>query len=190
LTGRAIMGPSLRDDQVVLRRATLQGLPAPGILEGYALRPFRPGDETDWQALYEAAFPDIPDRVRDKVAHLMAEDVWDPQRVRFACQADRPVACALAWEPRWDVPGAGILHWVAVHPAHRRRRLGRAVVLDALRWMHQTGRRAAVLTTEVHRVAAVRLYLSLGFKPDFAAAPDMDRRWATAREHLGRAERP
>jgi mycothiol synthase len=182
--------PQLRDDQIVLRRSSLGGLPTPCAPEGYSLRPFHPGDEADWQALYDAAFSDIADRVRQKVAHLMAEDVWMPERARFACLADRPMAAALAWDPPWDAPGAGMVHWVAVHPEHRRHGLGRTVVLDALDWMHSAGRRAAVLTTEVHRVEAIRLYLELGFEPDFAGAPDMDRRWAAARRNLNRSAQP
>ncbi|HUX02575.1 MAG: GNAT family N-acetyltransferase [Phycisphaerae bacterium] len=178
--------PQLRDDQVVLRRPTLDGLPDPCVPEGYVLRPFRPGDEADWQALYDAAFADIRQHVRNKVADLMASDLWVPDRVRFACKLDRPVACALAWEPDWDAPGAGMLHWVAVHPSHRRRGLGRAVVLDALQRMRRTGRSAAVLTTEVYRTAALRLYVDLGFQPDFAAAADTALRWAAAMGDLRR----
>jgi mycothiol synthase len=180
------MKPSLRDKQVVLRRPTLDSLPDSRVPDGYRLRRFRPGDETDWQAVYDAAFPDIPDRVSEKVSELMASDLWNPDRVSLACLADRPVACAVAWEPPWNAPGAGVVHWVATLPAHRRRGLGRAVVLDALQWMRRTGRRTAVLITEVHRTAALRLYLDLGFEPDFGAAADMDRRWALARENLSR----
>ena len=184
------MKPSLRDDQVVLRRETLDGLPAPRAPEGYRFRRLRAGDEAGWQALYDAAFPDIPDRVHEKVSDLMASDLWNPDRVSLACLADRPVACAVAWEPSWNAPGTGMVHWVATHPAHRRRGLGQAVVLDILRWMRDGGHRDAVLITEVHRTAALRLYLALGFEPDFGAAVDMDRRWATLRENLRRGDQP
>ena len=176
--------PQLRDDQIVLRRPSLDGAPDPCAPQGYVLRPFRPGDEADWQALYDAAFADIRQRVREKVADLMDSSLWVPDRVRFACKLDHPVACAVAWEPHWDAPGAGMLHWVAVHPSHRHRGLGRAVILDALGWMRRTGRSAAALITEVTRAPALHLYLSLGFEPDFAATPDMTSRWADAQRHL------
>jgi len=184
------MKPSLLDDQVLLRRPTLDGLPDTRVPEGYGLRHFRPGDETDWQAVYDAAFPDIPNRVREKVSELMGSDIWNPDRVSLACLADRPVACAVAWEPPWNAPVTGMVHWVATHPAHRRRGLGRAVVLNILRWMRDGGLRDAVLITEVHRTAALRLYLNLGFEPDFGAAVDMDRRWATVCENLLRENPP
>jgi hypothetical protein len=42
----------------------------------------------------------------------------------------------------------------------------------------------AVLVTQVHRVPAIRLYLALGFRPDFEAFPEMADRWAAVASAL------
>jgi mycothiol synthase len=176
----------LRPDQVLLRCDSLSNLPPPQPPAGYTLRTFRRGDEAAWQALYDAAFPRIPGRVAGKVADLMADPIWQPDRTFFVCTGDVPAAAALAWEPYWDAPGAASVHWVATHPRHRRRGLARTAVLAVLDWMRRHGRAAAVLSTETYRLPAIRMYLGLGFRPDFAAHETMPARWRIVCEALER----
>lgn len=171
-------GQDLQPDDLVMRRPHLDALPEPRLPEGYALRRFRPGDEVPWQAIYVAAFPDDPERARSKAAQLMASPIWRPERAVFACRRNQPVAVALAWEPRWDAPGAGWVHWVATHPDHRRKGLARATVTVTLNWMRDNGYHSALLLTQVYRLPAIRLYLDLGFRPHTDIAPEMPHRWA------------
>lgn len=58
----------------------------------------------------------------------------------------------------------GYLQRVAVDPAHRRAGLGRAMVLDSLRWMYRRGVERAAVNTQLGNQPAVNLYLSLGFR--------------------------
>jgi len=168
----------LRDGQIIMRRAHLNGLPDAAVPRPYVVRTFRPGDETPWQTLYTAAFPKVPDQVRNKVADLMASPIWRPDRASFACHDGSPVAVALAWQPPCDAPGAGWVHWVATHPDHRRKGLARAVITRCLAWMRRHGCRTALLATDTHRLPAIRLYLALGFRPHMEVAPEMPDRWA------------
>jgi len=58
----------------------------------------------------------------------------------------------------------GYLQRLAVHPAHRRSGLGRALGLDGLRWLRRKGVSEAVVNTQLGNDAALALYLSLGFR--------------------------
>lgn len=58
----------------------------------------------------------------------------------------------------------GFLQRVAVHPHHQRQGLGRALVVDALRWLRRWGARRAVVNTQVDNRAALALYEDLGFR--------------------------
>jgi ribosomal protein S18 acetylase RimI-like enzyme len=58
----------------------------------------------------------------------------------------------------------GYLQRVAVDAARRRKGLGRALVVDGLRWMRRRGVGRAVVNTQLGNEAALKLYLSLGFR--------------------------
>ncbi|MDQ3643407.1 MAG: GNAT family N-acetyltransferase [Actinomycetota bacterium] len=60
--------------------------------------------------------------------------------------------------------GQGYLQRLAVHPAHRRTGLGRALGLDGLRWLRRKGVSEAVVNTQLGNEPALALYLSLGFR--------------------------
>jgi GNAT superfamily N-acetyltransferase len=60
----------------------------------------------------------------------------------------------------------GYLQRLAVRPADQRRGLGRALVIDALRWMRRRGVERAVVNTQLDNDAAYRLYLGLGFREE------------------------
>jgi ribosomal protein S18 acetylase RimI-like enzyme len=169
-----------------MRRRSLDGVPPPRACAPYALRDFRPGDEAGWLAVLAAAFPDkgwTPQKLREE---FLGRPIWSPARVLLVTDAaGTPVACAAAWRHDWCEPDTGLLHWVATSPEHRGRGLARAVVRAALVRMHDAfGCRAAALVTQVHRIAAIRLYLSERFLPDMTCADDMDERWIRVAEGL------
>jgi ribosomal protein S18 acetylase RimI-like enzyme len=58
----------------------------------------------------------------------------------------------------------GYLQRVAVHPAGRRHGWGRALVLDALRWLRRHDTRRALVNTQWTNDAALALYESCGFR--------------------------
>jgi mycothiol synthase len=61
--------------------------------------------------------------------------------------------------------GVGSVHMVAVTPEHRRRGLGRLLVLFALRRFCEQGIARARLQTDDVRLPAIKIYLGLGFRP-------------------------
>lgn len=82
-------------------------------------------------------------------------------RFRIAVDAaDEPVGYAVSGRARRQ----GFVQRLAVNPAHRRSGIGRALVLDGLRWMRRRGVERAAVNTQQDNVAAFHLYLSLGFR--------------------------
>lgn len=58
----------------------------------------------------------------------------------------------------------GFLQRLAVDPAHQRRGLARALVVDSLHWLARRGARRALVNTPTHNEAALALYEGTGFR--------------------------
>jgi mycothiol synthase len=145
-------------------RPSLAALPEPRLPLGYGLRHFRESDAPHWSAVYADAFgrahaPELFERIMRADAAFRAERVW------FVTFDDIPVATASAYARPAFMPEAGMIHYVATRPAHAGKRLGFAATIAALRHMVTEGWRAAWLSTDDFRLAAIRVYLDLGFQP-------------------------
>lgn len=78
-----------------------------------------------------------------------------------------PVATASAWyDTRIDDPKSGYLHLAGALPQFQGLGLGRIVVLSALECMTTRSDTCARLHTDLWRIAAVRMYLTLQFIPE------------------------
>lgn len=73
----------------------------------------------------------------------------------------------------------GFLQRLAVDPAHQRRGVGRALAVDALRWLRRWRAEQAVVNTQIGNEAALALYERLGFRREAAGlsvlSADLDR---------------
>jgi len=163
-----------RRPQLVMRRPDLKDLAPVNPPEGYRVRAWRPGEGAAWSAVICAAFGREYDR--DKFDRQMRRDcAFRPERVLFVeCEAG-PVATASAWwSPKWG-KRTGYLHMVGTHPEYQGRGLGRTVSLAALHQCVRDGRECAVLETDDFRLAAVKMYLRLGFQPVLVHENQRDR---------------
>jgi mycothiol synthase len=105
-------------------------------------------------------------------------DRLSPRHVHLATHGNVLVGhCCLMVrdEPEGTV---GKLGWVVAHPDFRGQGIGRAVCVAALQSAHQLGLGTVILNTEDFRIAAVRLYLELGFAPVLGDSDATDRFWA------------
>ena len=75
-----------------------------------------------------------------------------------------------------DHPEVGVLGWVMSHPDFRGHHLGRSVSVAAMHRLYDAGYRAFSLLTDDFRLAAVKTYLDLGWKP-WLYLEDMEARW-------------
>lgn len=168
---------------VEMVRRDLAALPVTPLPPGFAFRPFADGDEPTWTGLIRASEHFFI--VRDDL--YAGQFGYDPagarQRILFVVEeaTGRPVATVAAWygeERHEDRAGWGRIHWVATHPEFQGRGLGAAMTTAALRRLAALGHRNAFLVTSTGRLPALRLYLRLGFAPDFSR-PNAAPAWAS-----------
>lgn len=135
--------------------------------EGYAIRTYQPGDEAAWAALMCAVGEqtDLVDAKAEFTRRYLADETLT-NRIFFAVDAERTiVGTAIAWEH--DPRGMNVraLHWVAVHPAHQRKGLGKALCQTCLRLFRREDNALPVyLHTQPWSWKAILLYIKLGFK--------------------------
>lgn len=147
---------------------------------GHRLRNFRESDVPALGEIYSRTFgPDHgPTWYRREI---LSSPVFTPDRVMIVEREGIPVATALAWEDgAHEVAGRGVLHFVATHPDHHQRGLGKAVSAAVQAWFRRQGRAGVFLLTDDERLRAIRAYTTLGFRP---VEPDdeMRARWTNVR---------
>jgi mycothiol synthase len=153
-------------------RRDLDDLPPLPALAGYRLRTYQEGDAAAWTRLLQDAF------ATEEGSHAPAGDdafdrelgkspLFEPGRVFLAVrEVDGQVAgTTSSWETEIEGRRVGLIHWVAVAPAHRGHGLGEALNLAALHDMRARGHREAYLNTNTALRSAVRLYERVGFGP-------------------------
>jgi GNAT superfamily N-acetyltransferase len=151
---------------------SLEELPPVVVPEGYRLRSYRVGDEQAWVDLINAAFS-TEKRTFDPLVRESFErefPISHGESREWILMAERIADGALAgsttaWEAEFGGRRMGLVHWVAVDPAHRGRRLGEALLAAALHAMKARGHTEAFLNTNTALAAAVQLYERLGFVP-------------------------
>jgi len=102
----------------------------------------------------------------------------------FLLCGERPVGTATAWYNE-DFLGqsCGRLHWVAIHPDFQGRGLAKPMISLALKSLRKRYTRC-YLTTDTHRLRAIRIYLDFGFEPH--TATDLQREaWSRVAVELG-----
>lgn len=163
----------LRDKGVVMRRADLEGLPAPRWPLGCGMRPMSLEEAPLWAEIQAEAEPFLT--IDERLFHSEFGDAPEPIRERcFFIHDDRmrEVGTISAWLTP-EAPEQGRIHWVAVRPSAQGRGLARAALAEAL-WLMRRWHRSAWLATSTGRVAAIKLYLEAGFLPDVPSQHDRD----------------
>ena len=154
----------------------------PPVPEGYLLRQFRAGDEGRYDDLFHLAFTDegrFPEALEwaleggfSVIEHLVSGELVS------SCQAWRGSIM-----PRH--PDAGNMGWLVTDPSHTRKGLGTIVAASATNRLAAEGYQRPCLGTEDFRIAAISIYLKLGWHP-FIYRDDMNARWRAIFARLGR----
>lgn len=169
--------------QMVWPRSLLDSPPEVHVPIGYTLRTYQPGDEAAFYKLMDlAGFKDWDDEVLRPWFTMILPDGWYFIVDRASGEL---VATAMAHHrPDASHPFAGSLGWLAGHPDHAGKGLGMAVSAAVVRRLLQAGYRNIYLFTEDWRLAALKIYLTLGWAP-LLYMPDMEGRWRTVCEKIG-----
>ena len=118
------------------------------------------GDRSAVLALDARAFDDFWRLELDGLSDALHATPAVRFRVGEESQGGGPVAYAITGR----AGRRGYLQRVAVHPDARRRGWGRALVLDALRWLRRHDTQRALVNTQWENDAALALYESCGFR--------------------------
>ena len=157
--------------------------PACSLPEAYTLRTFRPEDAADHVRLMRAA--GFANWSQEQLAAALERCLPDGFFVVEHNPSGRLVATAMArHQPSTWHPCGGELGWVAGDPDHKGKGLGCAVCAAATRRLLEIGYRNIYLLTDDFRLAAIKVYLKLGYVP-FLFAPDMEGRWRDVFARLG-----
>ncbi len=134
---------------------------------GYSIRTWQgPEDAHAWSQVKDAAFG-THTQPQFWFDRFWSRHDFDPEGWFLCLHADQPVGIAAAVMVRDKASGrvqGGCIEWVGVHPDHRGRGLGRALMHCCLNYAARFNPNPMVLVTEMHRRPAVALYESLGFR--------------------------
>lgn len=140
---------------------------APVFPAAVTVRGFRVGiDEPAWLVVNNAAFSGHPEN-GGWTARILSDrehQPWfNPAGLRMAWQQDQLLG--FCWT-KLSQPLIGEIYVIAVAPPARGGGLGRALVLEGLRWLSEANARTAVLYVDAGNTTARALYDRLGFRLD------------------------
>lgn len=149
-------------------RMRLPAAEQPRFPAGIEVRPFEVGsDEQQWLSVNNAAFAGHPENGSwnlDILADRQQQDWFDPKGFRMAWDGDELVG--FCWTKVVE-PSTGEIYVIGVAPDHQGRGLGRALILEGLRHMHdEAGAGRAMLYVDAGNEKAVAVYERIGFRLD------------------------
>jgi ribosomal protein S18 acetylase RimI-like enzyme len=134
----------------------------PATVPGVKFRAAAQADVRDLARIDDEAFPNTPigaDAMRDRLTI--------PRYETLVAMAGKEMAGFYMIE-KPEEEGVGWISIIAVAPPHQGRGIGRALTIRAAKRVFALGGREAGLSTDEDNSAAIRLYVSLGFRQDRA----------------------
>jgi mycothiol synthase len=157
---------------VTMRRPTLFDVPAMPILAApLVIRRAQREEAEALAALLSRAYPTEAWDVAGTERELFRDETV---RATLVVAANGRLVATASAQIRLDAPECGWVRWVATEQDRRREGLGRALVIAVLASAEQAGCREARLHTTTDRLAAIRLYLRLGFEPLLRSGADRE----------------
>lgn len=135
------------------------------LAEHFSIRQFQLKDKDIYLSLLKRC-PDLKPWTMQEFEVLL-QNKLSPSGIFLAFHDKKPVATACGQdESRSTARKSAELGWVAVDTEYRRQKLGKAVTIAALQHLIDLEYQDIFLMTDNNRPVAIKLYLSLGFKPD------------------------
>lgn len=157
---------------IAMRRPTLLGVPAMPILTApLIVRRARVAEAGPLATLLGRAYPMETWDVAGAEHELFGDETI---RATLVVAAEGRLIATASLQVRPDAPECGWLRWVATEQARRREGLARTLVIGVLAIAEQAGCGEARLQTETDRLAAIALYLQLGFEPLVRSDPERE----------------
>ena len=148
--------------------------PAVRLSPGYIMRTYQPGDEEHFFKLMElAGWTDWDEKRLEPWYRRLLSEGWV---MAFLKDSGRMVASCMALRSEAYSSG-GELGWLAGDPTHSGNGLGLAVSAAVTARFIEEGYRIIHLYSEDYRLAALKIYLKLGYVP-FLYTKEMSDRWS------------
>ena len=165
----------------MVRTSSLGLVEVPLVPEGYVLRQLRSGDEGPYDDLFHLAFAD-EGRFAETVGRALDGGFFVIEHLASREIVASCVAMRGSSSPRHE---AGQLGWLVTDPSHTRKGLGTIVSASVTNRLVAEGYQRPFLGTEDFRIAAISIYLNLGWRPHIYR-DDMGLRWRSIYGCLGR----
>lgn len=133
--------------------------------EEYQLRTYREGDEDGWMELLNAN-GQLGKWDREKIRSELDGALVKEAQYFVVC-GEQIVATAGVYGRPWNGSDAWEIGWVAAHPDHLGKNLGGQVTAAAVTAALEQPSRPIFLRTDDFRIPALKVYLHLGFVPDY-----------------------
>jgi GNAT superfamily N-acetyltransferase len=148
---------------VLMRRPTLFGLPAMPIPAApLVVRRAQVDEAGALASLLGRAYPTETWDAAGTEREMFRDETV---RATLVVAAEGRLVATASLQVRPDAPECGWVRWVATEQDRRREGLARALVIGVLALARQAGCREARLRTQTDPLAAIQLYLQLGFEP-------------------------
>ena len=145
--------------QLIMRNSDLSKVPELILPEGFQVVTHKDGFEKEWEDIIESSFETHFD-----FDFLIKAGDYAPEKVLYLVKDDKFVATTSAVEHE-AFKGEGWFRMVGVHKNSQGMGAGKKISLAALNSLKARGYKTAVLSTDDHRIPAIKLYLSVGFEP-------------------------
>jgi mycothiol synthase len=151
-------------------RSDFDSLPPIELPEGLEHKTLETGSAGEFHYVLNRAYNRREDN-KNFLQVLAKDPAFDPKNFIMIRSGAVPAAVAVAGHRKWTGKcifkgeKAGFLENVGVDPDFRRQGFGRMVSILALHRLRERGFKHAILTSFDSRLPAIRLYLSLGFRP-------------------------
>lgn len=150
-------------EQLYMRHKNLNELKPLIIPDEFEITTHKDEYVKDWEQLIEKAFG-ISFSFEQTIINGRTVGGYKPEQVLYLKRGNKILATATAAE-RDDYPGEGWFRMIATDPEEQGKGLGKLICLAALHSLKERGYKSAVLSTDDHRLPALKTYLGLGFEP-------------------------
>lgn len=156
--------------QLLMRRDMSKPLhELPELPEQYSIKAGDADCAKEWEWIIKGAFPEWA----PKFDLILNDERCAPERVFYVREYGQPCATAAVQLEE----NRALIHMVGTHPYATGMNLAAYAVNAGLSCIAGSGRAVAELTTDDHRLGAVKTYLELGFEP-VAEDEEMKTRWS------------
>ncbi len=142
---------------------------------GYSIRTYQEGDEPKFYRLMTlAGWQGWDNQKLQPWLYRILPDGW--YMIIYEDNHQIVATCMATHDPTWITPFCGELAWLAGDPKHSGKGLGFAVAAAVTSRFIHSGYRIIHLYTEPYRLAALKIYLKLGYIP-LLESPDSHLLW-------------